>query len=359
MEKRQTKLILLCCICLFAITGCLPKSIIDDVQLIQGVVFDKGKQSKVKATFVCPVQQKGNKVQIFQSEGHTVKQVKANASLEAFQPFASGQLRVALFTKQLAKKGVSSAFDTLIRDVTIGNLLYVGLLEGDGFELFSGKYTTSANVAIYITKMLEHNMKSGPLPTDNLYLNSYRYYRYGQDTYMPILKKSKDKIKITGLALFKKDRYVGEIAAKDLFVFKGLLENHRLDTHEFKTKQGYTMITNIHSTPTYHVDIKNGKPSFLIKVKMKASIPEISTSINLEQRKNTKQIEKSIENQLNISAAKLIKKTQSLDVDPLGLGAKYRQHDRSFQLKEWKKMYKDVPIVVQHEVMITNSGVIE
>lgn len=34
------------------------KNIIDDVQLIQGTVFDTAKDNKVKVTFVCPIQKK-------------------------------------------------------------------------------------------------------------------------------------------------------------------------------------------------------------------------------------------------------------------------------------------------------------
>ncbi|MEN1937579.1 Ger(x)C family spore germination protein [Paenibacillus sp. 102] len=359
MEKIKRKLTLLSCICLFTITGCLQKNIIDDVQLIQGVVFDTAKNNKVKVTSVCPVQQKGNKVQVFEGTGNAVKQVKADTSLESPQPFASGQMRIALFTTRIAKKGMSATFDTLLRDVNIGNSLYIGILEGDGLELLTGKYTTSANVAIYIKKLLEHNMNTGPLPKDNLYLGAFRYYREGQDSYMPILKKSKDKIKITGIGLLKKDKYVGKIDHQDMFVFKGLLEKHRLDSHEFKSDNGYAMINNIHSKPTYIVNIKDGKPSFLIKVKMNARILELSKQINLDNKKNTKKISKEVEKQLNATAAKLIKKFKSLDVDPLGLGAKYRQNYRPFKLEQWKKMYKDIPITVKYEVDITNSGVIE
>ncbi|MED1276520.1 Ger(x)C family spore germination C-terminal domain-containing protein, partial [Bacillus paranthracis] len=50
---------------------------------------------------------------------------------------------------------------------------------------------------------------------------------------------------------------------------------------------------------------------------------------------------------------------KSLGVDPLGLGAKYKQHYRPFKLEEWKQMYKDVPVTIKYTVNITNSGVIE
>ncbi|HDR7309924.1 MULTISPECIES: Ger(x)C family spore germination protein [Bacillus cereus group] len=359
MEKIKTKVILLSCFCMFSMTGCLQKTIIDDIQLIQGTVFDTAKDDKVKVTFVCPVQEKGNKVQVFEGVGNAVKQVKADTALTSSQPFANGQMRVALFTMNIAKKGLFTSFDTLIRDVNVGNALYVALLDGNGRELFEEKYTTSSNVAIYIKKLLEHNMQTGPLPTDNVYLGAFRYYRVGQDYYIPILKKSKDKVKITGIALFKKDKYVGKIKQRDLFVFKGLVEKHRLDSQEFKTNPGYTIINNIRSTPTYQVHVKNGRPSFLITVKLDARIQELSRKFSLENKKNTQKIARSIEKQLNTRAAKLIKHFQSLDVDPIGLGARFRQHYRPFNLEKWKAMYKDVPIKVQYKVNITNSGVIE
>ncbi len=47
-----------------------------------------------------------------------------------------------------------------------------------------------------------------------------------------------------------------------MFIFKGLLEKHKLDSHEFKTDSAYVMINNIRSVPTYDIKIKNGNLPF-------------------------------------------------------------------------------------------------
>ncbi|MGF9963630.1 Ger(x)C family spore germination protein [Bacillus rhizoplanae] len=368
MENIKKQVIFLFSLCLLFTTACVPKSIVDDVSLLQGAVFDvasdtDSNKKRVKVTSVNPIQRKGNKVEVLQAYGNTVKQIKVTTSLESGKPLVSGQMRIVLFTEKIAKKGLSNLLDTLIRDVNIGNLSYVGLLEGggngEGEKLLSGKYSTSANVAIYMAKMLEHNMKIGVVPKDNLQLQGFRYYNTGQDTYMPILKKKKKNIKITSIALFKKDKYVGKVEEKDMFLFKSLLEKSQMDSHEFKTNSGYVLINNIRSSPSYRVYIKNGKPSFFIHVKMTARIQEISKTINLENKKNVEKIKKDIETNLNKDGVKLIKKFQSLGTDPLALGARFKQHYRPFKLKEWEKMYKDVPVKVKFVVDITNSGVIE
>ncbi|AHA10861.1 Spore germination protein GerHC/GerIC (plasmid) [Bacillus toyonensis BCT-7112] len=202
-------------------------------------------------------------------------------------------------------------------------------------------------------------METGSLPNDNLQLNSYRYYKVGQDTFMPMLKKQKDKISIQGIALFNEETYVGKLEQKEMFVFRGLLEKHRLNSQEFKSHGGYVLINNIRSTPSYRVRIKNGKPSFYIQVKVDARLQEVSKRISLEDKKNFEVITKNIEKQLNTDSKKLLKKLKDLNVDPLGLGSKFKQKYKPFDLNEWKKIYKTVPIRVKYIVNIENSGVVE
>ncbi|PGM94023.1 Ger(x)C family spore germination protein [Bacillus cereus] len=355
---KKIKQIILCGVSVLLLTGCLQKLIIDDVQLIQGVVLDTAKD-KIKATIACPVQKKGNKVQVFENIATTAKQGRENLSLKSAQPFVSGQLRIALFTKELVKKDITAAFDTLLRDSSIGHTLYIGILEGDGYELFSGKYENNFNVSIYIKNLLEHNMETGSLPYTNLHVSSFYHYRVGQDTFMPILKKWKDKIIITGVALFNEEKYVGELKPEELFIFRGLFERHRLNSTEFKISGGHVLINNIRSTPSYKVYIKNGNPTFYIQVKMNARIQEITKKISLEKKKNVEIITKDIEKQLDIEGAKLTKKLQNMNVDPLGLGAKFKQHYRPFELKKWNEIYKAVPVKVKYIVNLENSGVIE
>lgn len=80
-----------------------------------------------------------------------------------------------------------------------------------------------------------------------------------------------------------------------MFIFKGLLEKHKLDSHEFKADSGYVMINNIRSVPTYDIKIKTESLLF-IHVHLDARIQELSKQINLENEKNTSNIEKSIQN---------------------------------------------------------------
>ncbi|PGP94702.1 Ger(x)C family spore germination protein [Bacillus cereus] len=358
MRKFLKMKIIFICISMFLLTGCLQKSIIDDVQLIQGAVFDTAKE-KIKTTVVCPTQKKGHYVQIFENIANTVRQGKESFSLKSPRPFVSGQLRVALFTKRLMKKDLTLAMDTLLRDSSIGHMMYLGVLEGTGYELFNGKYNNNFNVAIYIKYLLEHNMESGSLPYSNLHLDAYRYYQDGQDNFMPILKKQKNQISITGLALFNKKKYVGELKSAEMFVFRGLLEKHKLASKELKIHGGHVLINSIDSTPSYQIQFKNEKPHIYIQVILNARLVETTQKMNLEKKKSLEVLTKNIEQQLNTESKKITNKIQRLNVDPLGLGAKVKQKYRQFNLNEWRNMYKDVPINVKYIVKLRNTGIVE
>ncbi|MGY1423666.1 Ger(x)C family spore germination protein [Bacillus cereus] len=357
-KHHQKKLITTMLFCTLCMTGCLPKTIIDDVQLIQGVVFDVEKE-KIKETIACPIQKKGHAMNVFETIGNTYKQARNYSSLESAQPLVTGQLRVALFSKKLAKKGLTTAFDTLLRDSNIGHTIYVGILDGDGKDLFSGNYKGNFNTAIYIKNLFEHNMEEGSLPFNNLHISHYRYNEIGMDNFMPIIKKNKDKIKITGLALFKENKYITMLNSQEMFTFRTLFEKHKFSYREFKLHNHFVSIRNVNSTPYYRIDIKNGKPIIFIQIKIIADIQEISGNSNLQKKGERRKQVKLIEKNLNKEATSLILKLKKENIDPLGIGAKFKKEYRGFEIKEWRKTYAKVPIHIKYSINIYNSGVIE
>ena len=97
MRGIRKKLMILCSIVLICMIGCLLKYIIDDVQLVQGIVFDK-VGDRIKTMVVCPIQKKGNDVQGFENTAHRVRQAREYSMLRSAQPSARGKLRVVPFT---------------------------------------------------------------------------------------------------------------------------------------------------------------------------------------------------------------------------------------------------------------------
>jgi spore germination protein len=361
-EGSSMKKEILLCVCMFILLiGCAKKTIIDDLDLIQASGYDR-KGNQLEVTLVVPVfaEKKKNNVVTYSSVGLTTKQVKSRANEKSFQPLASGQLRLAVYGKELAEKGIYSTVDALNRDPAIGNLVYLAIIEGSANEFLKMKPASRENIALYGKKILENNMKTGNLPQTNLHSFLFQYFQVGQDPYLPILKKDEKEIKIDGIALFQEDKYASKVPAEELFLFKSLVEVHKEGAKGVDFGDGESIaIHNIYSRPRYEVIVKNGKPSFNIHVDMRGRIEALSKRKNLEEPGELKKIEEKTKKLWEKEAKALLTSFQKLNVDPMGLGSKFKQNYRGFNREEWETMYPNVSIKVKYDVNIIQSGVVE
>lgn len=349
--------IIVCIISLLGISGCLPKNIIDDVQLIQGMVIDAEKGQQIKLTVVSPSIKKKHGIEVWEGIGHTVKSARQKIAKESPLPLVSGQLRVALFTKQLAQRGGRGVLGTLLRDSMVSHQIYLAILVGSGKSLFSKKYEGNQNAAIYINKMLKHNMETGILPSGNLHLTDLRYYQEGQSTFMPILKEKTNTIQIQGLALFRGKTYVGELNSKEMQIFKCLYESFQLATLTYKVADDYVVLKSMYSKPVYRVAQYKGKTELQIQIQVQGSIQEVSKSICLDKNKSYTNIQHAIEKQITKESYALLKKLQSLHVDPLGLGVKLKQNSLTVHTAD--EAYTKLPMCIKTQVTILNSGILQ
>jgi spore germination protein len=55
----------------------------------------------------------------------------------------------------------------------------------------------------------------------------------------------------------------------------------------------------------------------------------------------------------------MVSQFQKQKVDPLGLGAKYKEHFRGFNEKQWNEEYPNVKVYVHADVEILQTGSID
>lgn len=354
---KHISLLLVTCYFLLFLGGCIPKNIIDKVTLVQMIVVDK-VQNNLHMTFIAPVKEKGKKVLLYDGRAHTMEQAEHYANLQARRPLVNGQLRVVLFTENMAKKGLSSYIDAFIRIPSIGNLIQLVILEGNVQSFLKYPYHFHENVPTFIYKLLEHNMENGMLPQMNLNTCSFKLHQEGNEMFLPIVALKDGKIRLTSLALFRGSKMVGRLKPAHFFVLKSLLEKHKLDLHTFSYHSQYIVVQNLTSTPQYNIQLKQGKPTFFISIKMKGRIEETTGHTKISPQ-YIKKIEHQIEKELNHQGQKLIRQFQTTRIDPLGLGSKYKMQYRSFQFKKWKDAYPFINIKVSFHVTLSNTGSIE
>ena len=115
----------------------------------------------------------------------------------------------------------------------------------------------------------------------------------------------------------------------------------------------------LHSKAKYQVKTKNGRPEFTINLKMKTGLQEFTSPKKQRVPIDKKKIQQEIGKQLEGNALKIIRKFKKHGVDPLGLGAKYKEQYCGFTGKQWKKFYPTAKVHVNIKVDIKQTGIVD
>ncbi|CAM3774862.1 Ger(x)C family spore germination protein [Mesobacillus zeae] len=345
------------------LTGCDQTKVVDDIDLVQVAAYDL-EEDNLKGTFAISTYTKEGEGQpeIYTASGKTSKQILALASEKSSKPLELGQLRVIVFDKDLAKKGLKEILDTMNRMPNVGNLIYLAISNGKAETILRGSYTKEKGISNYLPSLIEQNITYGILPETNLYLFLNQLYDDARDSYLPIVSNKGNILKIDGIALFKGYTMVDSITAKDLFIFKVLTDKFYRGTYQFKlpgTPDNYAVIENIKAKTKYKMKGNSKYPFIDARIQVKGKIQEFTERKNLENPKEVQKLESVMEEELERQAAKLIERFIAKGTDPLGLRKFGRVHTRKWNDKEWAESYKHLRFQVTADVKIIQSGVTE
>jgi spore germination protein len=340
------------------ITGCVNKEILDDVSLESGLGFDYYKEGQILGTSLVPNYRPDKSVKNvrYSAVSGMNRELILEMQRQSADPIVAGSLEVTLFGSKLAEKGIIDLIDSLQRDATIGERVYLVVVDGNANDLLKHDYGTSGN-ATFISNLMEHNIKSRDLPKTNLHLFIYDFFQRGKDSYLPRIKRiGKDRIQINGVSLFKKDKVVDAISTDKMFFFKLLVDQYSEGVYKVEVNGEEAAVRSITSRHKFYLTKKEPK-EVTINIKIKGQIREYSG--NKLSPKAIKKIEKNLQKKVNEECLALINHFKALEIDPVGIGHFVKSKTRNFDFKEWEDNYKNISVKVTSEVEIIDAGVIE
>jgi spore germination protein len=348
-------------ICLILIvTGCVKKEVLDDISLIEGIGFDYIDKKNIQGTVVIPVYlpDQAPKSTTFTAKAEIKKSILQDIQRQAADPIVTGSLEVVLFSKELTEKvGILPLVDAFQRDPGVGSGLFLAVVDGSTKELLSGHYGLRGN-ATYISKLVQHNIKSEDLPKTNLQLFLADFYQEGQTPFIPQIKQiGKTKMIINGIALLKHGKMVDFIKPDDMFSFKLLVDKYSEGMHQVKIDSGEAAIRSIHSSHNYKLT-KRKPTEITIHIKIEGIINEF-TGQELTPRL-MHQLQDQFEKDIQKECLSMIKRFKEKEIDPVGIGHFVKTQTRNFDFKNWRENdYKNLVVNIKPEVTISESGVIE
>ncbi len=339
-----------------------PKQVIDEIFLVMAVGYDYVDENQFTGTVVAPFYKPDKTIEnlAFSNTSSLIYQNRDKLEAESSKPLLSGKLQVVLYNRELAEKnGILRYIDSLQRDPNVGSRIKLAIFDGSTENLFH-KLKTDEPTGIYISNLLDENTNFSNLPETNLHTFEFSYYVKGMDPFLPLLEKRDNRVKVKGMALFKKDKMVDLVPQQELFYLRSMVQDFKKGVFFIKLdNRKRALLTNVASSRKF--DIKHNKgglpPNITINIKFKGIIREYSGPYIPDKYIND--IEKQIEKNIEKKTKEMLLSFQEMGIDPVGIGYQVRHHTRNYNDENWSEIYPNVDIKVKADVSILERGVIK
>ncbi|MBO7744500.1 Ger(x)C family spore germination protein [Paenibacillus sp. MWE-103] len=353
------RIILLLLLCL-SLTGCVKQDILEKTTISFVSAFDEAPGDQLELTLAPPKFQAGKSRTVsnllLSKVGHTSRSITELMNMQLNRPIKTGKISVVLIGKAVAAKGISNELDVLLRDALSSRKMYVAIVDGQAKKVLQTNFSSNLEKGMYLFDLLDMNVRTGLVPRANLNDFEYAYLGKGMDPFLPILSLRGDQAVISGLALFKDDRYVSSLNEQQMRVVKLLRENTKYGILEARLQDGtYFAVKNVGSKVKYRVSRDKNRPSLLITLRLNAEVID-SKGIRLTGLEH-RRFQDSLEKELVTTGTGLIRQFQNDGIDPLGLGDFVRSKTRHWSEAAWKQAYPAANVSLKVHVVLTETGI--
>lgn len=292
-----------------------------------------------------------NPVLVIHVVGHTIDDAIVNLQQEVANQLFLGHLRIIVLNEKVARKGTQRFNDFLRRNPQIrrtANLVVSKEKASTYMKIFPKLERVPS---LYLADMVDNLAAQGKFPPSFIGHFWTILSSKGQDTYLPYFSiKEKANIQLNGLAYFKGDRMVGKTTPLEIGDFMSVIGISKGGYGAFSDVPGtdnVVMISTKKRKSKIKVNLKNGKPHVLIKIRYECEIQEKeSQKIFISDSSMIKKIEKEFSKSVIKSIRSFIVKTQVAESDIFGFGEHFRAKIPKYwrenvRTKEkWEEIYK-------------------
>lgn len=312
-------------------------------------------------------------------KGYTVKSAMEDTEHTTSFRLTPGKIKLEMFGKEIAKKGIFPYLDTLARDAQMSDMMYLTISDTTAKDILSiDENVISKNVGQFLYELIKNETTDHNIPRKTLHDFFRIYYDVGQDNVLPIFEVYEGVPRQKSVAVLQGDKYVGEIESEKTILinlmertvtrqiievslplepFKGYLEKREKPHHQKVFHTAYRIEKGNSKTRVIDED----KLHFQTNTKVKMRLLEESAGILIKDKQVIKLLEKEVEKKLTSQFQELLQELQELNADPYGYGLYYRVHQKDGKLTEaeWREKFPKIKVDFNVEAEIIRHGIIE
>ncbi|MCM3561580.1 Ger(x)C family spore germination protein [Brevibacillus borstelensis] len=355
---RHKPLLLL--LALLVLGGC---SFVDKTNTIEEIApvvllyLDEGNDGSVKLSTIIPPL-KEEKKSVITTSSNTLIEGRYLRNLKYYRETKGGQIRMIFFSEAMANRGLMSLLDTFLRDPEISSRVFLSVVSGDMIEYLNRQLQSGEEqIDLYLYKMFSHYEKQGQLTTSNLHEFLARMYSPYADPVLPYYAVANNELRYSGTALFRGDKMVGKIPLSD-DVFFQMLREKRSVQKTVPLTEADVVLGSIKTER--QIRFTDSFRKVHIDVILKGRVEEVPAGQKLGNLWELQEFERSLERRIQEKLEKVIDRTQSLCVDPFGLGMHtVGWKERPFTREQWDQRWPDLDVTIHVSLKLEHTGMLD
>lgn len=294
---------------------------------------------------------------------YSLRKARDQLDSQSSGTIVGGKLQVILLGKELLKeRAIFKDLDVFYRDPKNSPNARITLVDGPVLEIVEFQPKDKPRIAVYLSDLIDTTALRENTVLTTLQEFHHDHFEKGITPAFTELKRQGDELLVTGTALLNDEgKYALSVGYLDssliLMIKRGVKEPIPMS---FLVNQPSGVLSVQVNKIKNKMDVtyKGDQLTFDIDLKLKVSITENTSSINLE--KDVLKTQKFIEKKIKKHIEELFTKMQKHKLDPFGLGL----HVRAHEYKKWKTFEDDWPeefskakVNVKTDVTIIGYGV--
>jgi spore germination protein KC len=372
--------ILFIIVLVLSLSGCWNRRELNTLAIVMGIGIDQGKKENEMDMTVQLVDTSSMKSTKSSSSGgdsgsgSAYLNLKGSGSdlmsiLRGFTHQISRKLYVAhnqviVFGEDLAKQGIHDSLDFLLRDHECRLTVNVLVARGKASDIFDAEPQLEKIPMADINKRIE--LQGASSETAKLSVVDFMTHLTSNtfSAVAPLVEIKNDNGKkvslISGGAVFKKDKLVGELSKTQTRGYLWVMDKVKSGVIKVDVNDQKVNLEIIKSTRKVTPILKeDGSIEFKIKIVESGSISSQTGNENMSTAENAKLIEKEVEKQIKSEIQSAIDRAKELDSDIFGFGESiHRKSPEKWKSLEqdWDKLFKTLSINIDVKATVVAGG---
>ncbi|MGI6129362.1 MAG: Ger(x)C family spore germination protein [bacterium] len=280
---------------------------------------------------------------------------------ELENPLYFGHVQARILGEEQARRGVSQILDVYLRPSESRRKAWIVVADGKAEKLIEATPKGSSVLPLFLGQVLEMQDYLNAIPPMRVAEFSAKVYNPGEQAVIPIIKAEKDRIAISGLALFKEDKMVGKLDYDEMHYLLLVSSGKGHAFKQFETDNGDIFVFRIQNVKRRVKPHLNGNQvSFAVSLEIEGNIIESASDGSLKDPKFLSQVEHALSTALEKDCQAVLHRVQKeFKVDSYSFGSIVRaRYPKVWKEMDWNKEFPDIPINITVNAQIRRLGMV-